>query len=85
MKTIEIKSYTNGSYSYYSENLKRHINIPSELAKAILELQKQKADLLQALSLLYDEQTKDVWVEVKPVLRKHHQRLIIDAIQKSTT
>lgn len=37
---IEIKSYTNGSYSYYSEKLKKHINIPSELALMILELQK---------------------------------------------
>ncbi len=36
---IKIKKYSNGSYSYWSKTLKREHNIPSELAKGILELQ----------------------------------------------
>lgn len=64
MKTIQIKSYTNGSYSYYSENLKRHINIPIELAKAILELQKQvKATNENENLFLKERGIKDILIE----------------------
>ncbi len=38
---IKIKKYSNGSYSYWSERLKREHNIPSELAMEILKLQEK--------------------------------------------
>ena len=38
---IELKKYSNGTYSYYSERAKAHRNIPSELAEQIMELKEQ--------------------------------------------
>ena len=45
---MKIKKYNNGSYSYYSQKAKRHLNIYSELAKDIIKLKEQKVDLLEA-------------------------------------
>lgn len=36
--SIEIKRYTNGTYSFYSEEYKGHKNINSELAQQIIAL-----------------------------------------------
>ena len=46
---IEIKKYSNGSYSFWSEKRKRHENIPSDLAEMIINITSiYNANLLDA-------------------------------------
>lgn len=46
---IEIKKYSNGSYSFWSEKRKRHENIPSDLAERVQTLQTDFRIMLDAL------------------------------------
>lgn len=43
---IDLKKYSNGSYSYYSERSKKHVNIPAELG---IEIEKQQAKIKKVI------------------------------------